>query len=125
MAIVLLIIGVVMVTAAVRNTTDVLGTLLKEDFTGQNNFIYWLVAILIIGGVGYIPTLKGISNVFLILLIVVLFLTKGRPGLPGAGFFEQFNKALGLTQLQTQQQNVTQQIQPTQIPNINFNTGAA
>jgi NADH:ubiquinone oxidoreductase subunit 6 (subunit J) len=97
MAIVLLIIGAVMVTAAVRNTVTTSGSqegltdLLEGDFAGQNNFIFWVVSILIIGGAGYIPGLKNLSNAFLVLVIVVLFLSKG-------GFFQQFENALNTTQ---------------------------
>lgn len=96
MAIVLLIIGAVMVISAVRDTVvangsqEGLGPLLKGDFTGQNNFIFWVVSILIIGGAGYIPGLKNLSNAFLVLIIVVLFLSKG-------GFFQQFQTALNST----------------------------
>jgi hypothetical protein len=96
MAIVLLIIGTVMTVAAVRNTvstngsTEGLTQLLEGDFTGQNNYIFWLVSILVIGGAGYIPGFKNLSNAFLVLVIVVLFLSKG-------GFFNQFQSALEST----------------------------
>lgn len=84
----LIIVGVVLLVAAVRDTIggqDGLFTLLKNDFTGQNNFSYWLVSILIIGAVGYIPTLKPLSRMFLALVIIVLFISQG-------GFFSKFNR---------------------------------
>lgn len=93
----LVIIGVVLLIAAVRGTTGDSGsqkglfTLVKGDFSGPNNFIYWFVAILIIGMIGYIPDLKKLSVAFLTLVIVVLFLSRG-------GFFQQFTSALGSTQ---------------------------
>lgn len=73
----LIIIGVVLVVASVRNTQDDLYTLVKGDFSGQNNYLYWMVSILIIGAVGYVPTLKPLSRMFLALLVVVLFLSHG------------------------------------------------
>lgn len=84
----LLIVGIVLVVSAVRGTTDNLTTLVKGDFTGQDNFIYWFVSILIIGALGYIDALKGLSRMFLALVIVVLFLRNG-------GFFQQAQSALG------------------------------
>lgn len=83
----LLIVGIVMITSAVRNTTDELTTAIKGDFTGKDNFLYWMVSILIIGAIGYIPTLRHLSRVFLVLVIVVLFLSNG-------GFFTKFNQQL-------------------------------
>lgn len=94
-----IIIGLVMVIAAVRNTvadtkdangnvTDAgLATLLKHDFTGQNNYIYWVVSILIIGAIGYIKPLQPVSRAFMLLVIIVLFLSN-------KGVFAQFNSAL-------------------------------
>jgi len=61
--------------------------LVKGDFAGQGNFIYWLVAILAVGVLGYIPRVRPISDAFLVLIIVVLFLSK-------KGFFAQFNQSI-------------------------------
>jgi hypothetical protein len=95
----LLIIGAVLLTASVRNTQDDLFTLVKGDFSGQGNFIFWVVSLLIIGAIGYIPKLKPISDGFLVLVLIVMFLTKGNPSGVGGGFFEKFTTALkGTTQ---------------------------
>jgi len=96
----LLIIGLVLVIAGVRNTqsgTGGLFTLVHGDFTGQNNFIYWFVAIIIVGLLGYVPKLKPLSTSFLVLIILVLFLKKGNASGAGGGFFQQFTNALGNT----------------------------
>jgi hypothetical protein len=83
MPFVLIIIGVVFLDAAVRNTVSDsasgpgLTTLLKGDFTGKDNFLYWMTAILIIGSVGYVDALKPISRMFMGLVLVVLFLSNG------------------------------------------------
>jgi hypothetical protein len=98
---VLIIIGVVFLDAAVRNTVSDssngpgLATLLKGDFTGPDNFLYWLTAILIIGSIGYIDALKPISRMFMVLVVLVLFLSNG-------GFFtkamsELFGKDIQLS----------------------------
>lgn len=89
MPFVLLIVGVVLVVAGVRNTQSLLLSLLKQDFTGQGSFIPWFVAILAIGAVGYVKPLKPIVTAFLVLLIIVLFLSNG-------GFFQKFISATGI-----------------------------
>jgi hypothetical protein len=94
----LLMIGIVLVIAGIRNTQDDLFALVKGDFTGQANFIYWVISILIIGAVGYVPKLKPVSTGFLVLVILVLFLKRGDPKGVGGGFFEKFTAALNITQ---------------------------
>jgi uncharacterized membrane-anchored protein len=97
MVLVLLIVGVFMVVSAAKNTVTTQGSttgmieLLQADFTGQDNFLYWLIAMLIIGGIGYIPTLKNFSNVFLALVIVGLILSNG-------GFFKEFQASIQSTE---------------------------
>jgi hypothetical protein len=91
MPFVLLILGAVLFISAIRNTQGNLFTLLGGDFTGSNNFIFWVVSILAIGALGYIPKLKPLSAAFLALVIIVLFLTKG------VGFFSQLTAGIGST----------------------------
>lgn len=86
----LLIVGVVLIVAAVRDTTDVLFTLVKGDFTGSNGktpITYWMASILLIGAIGYIKPLQPLSRIFLVLLVVVLVLSHG-------GLFDKFNAQL-------------------------------
>jgi len=90
----LLIIGLFLLVAGVRDTQDCLFALVKGDFQGNDNFIFWFLAILIIGAIGYIPNLKPFSTAFLILLLVVLFLKKGTSAGVGGGFFTQFTSAI-------------------------------
>jgi hypothetical protein len=97
----LLLVGLVLLISGVKNTQDTLFATVKGDFVGQDNFIYWFVAILIIGAVGYIPKLKPISTAFLALVIVVLFLKKGSSNGLGGGFFAQATSALGSTSTAT------------------------
>lgn len=80
----LLIVGLVLIVAGVRNTVEDNGTqkglitLVKGDFTGNNNFTYWLVSILIVGSIGYISDLRKLSRAFLTLIIIgLLFSNKG------------------------------------------------
>lgn len=87
----LVIIGLTLLISGVKNTQGDLFTLVKGDFTGPKNFIFWTVSILIIGAIGYIPKLKPVANSFLVLVIVVLFLSN-------KGFFANFNQQIGASQ---------------------------
>lgn len=94
----LLIIGVVFIVSAINNTQSQLVVLLKNDFTGQANFVYWLAALLIIGAIGYVEKLKPVSDGLLVLIILVLLLSRGNPKFNTAGgFFQQLTAALGTT----------------------------
>jgi hypothetical protein len=84
----LIIIGLALLITAIRGTTGAFFTLVKGDFTGNGNFIYWLVAILVIGAVGYIKKLQPVSDMMLALVLIVLFLKSG------TGFFDQFTKQI-------------------------------
>lgn len=83
----LLIIGLALVVSGLRGQSSALVSLVKADFTGQHNFIDWIIAILIIGSLGYIDSLRPLSRIFTALVIVVLFLSDG-------GFFTQFSSAI-------------------------------
>jgi hypothetical protein len=94
MAFALLIIGLALVTVTVRNTQDTFTARVANDFRGPGNFVYWIVAILIIGSVGYVKKLKGLSDAFLVMVLLVLILKRGNPGMPAGGFFQQFTNAI-------------------------------
>lgn len=102
MPLALVLLGVLFLTAAVRGDkcngqqcSDLLFSTLKDDFTGPNNFIYWGIALWIIGAAGYYKPLKPLSNAFLGLVILVLFLSN-------RGFFQKFMEQIGSTQSATQ-----------------------
>lgn len=84
----LLIFGALLLVAGVRGTASQLYGLLKGDFVegfASTSFVAWVVAILAIGSVGYVKKLQPISDAFLLLLVVVLALVKGK------GFFDPVN----------------------------------
>lgn len=74
----LAIIGIVLIITGIRGTVTgtnpSLTSLVKSDFTGQGNYIYWLVAILLLGSLGYIESLKTLSRAFMTLVVIVLFI---------------------------------------------------
>lgn len=101
MPLALVLLGVLFLTAAARGAkcgsdgqtqcADVLFSTLKSDFTGPGNFLYWGIALWVIGAAGYYKPLKPLSNAFLGLVILVLFLSN-------KGFFQQFMSQIGSTQ---------------------------
>jgi hypothetical protein len=96
---VLIIVGAVILVTAINGTTGQLGTMLRADIFGSHGFIYWFLAILVIGAIGYIKPFKKLSDWLLVLVVLVLFLAnKG-------GVFAQFNTAL--TTIGTSSQTAT------------------
>lgn len=80
--------GIVLVVATIRGNLRFLGRLLAAEFVGTGSFLYWLVAIMLIGSVGYIRPLKPLSDAFIGLLLLVFLLKNG------SGFFDKFNEAI-------------------------------
>ena len=97
MPFVFIIIGVALLVSSVRNTQGDLYALVKGDFAGAGNFIFWAISIMLIGALGYIPNFKGLSVAFLTLVVVVLVLTKGNPNGTGGGFFQKFTQQVNST----------------------------
>jgi hypothetical protein len=89
MPIVLIIVGGLFLTAAVRwnEGGSNIWKLLGNDLTSSNkgNFFAWAVAIILIGAVGYIDELKPVANTMIGLIIVVLLLSNN-------GFFANLEK---------------------------------
>lgn len=110
MPLALIFIGVLFLVAAVRGDkcngqqcSTVLFTTIKDDFTGPNNFIYWGLALFIIGAAGYYKPLKPLSNAFLGLVILVLFISN-------KGFFEKFMEQIKSTTAAQSNVNTNQSI---------------
>lgn len=88
------IVGIVFVIAGVRGTSDDLLTLLRGDLIGsENNFFYWIIAIAVLGSLGYVDTFRPLSRALLLLVLVVLILTEGKKE-AGGGLFEKFTQAM-------------------------------
>jgi hypothetical protein len=92
MPIILAIIAIGCLLVGFQGTAGQLGTLLKGDFTGKNNFGLWVLAFIVIGSVGYIPGLKKLSDMFLLIVVIgIVFANdKGTSG----GFFSKIQSAI-------------------------------
>lgn len=89
MPFVLLIFGIAFVMAGYHGNASQLFNKIGSEFVGTPSFGRWALAILVIGSLGFIRPLKPISNAFLILVLIVLFLSN-------RGFFASFNRQFGL-----------------------------
>lgn len=74
--------GLILVLTGLKGDGGKLWGLVQGDFVGPNNFVYWMVAMLVLGALGYIPALEKLSRLFVILVVVVLLLDN-------KGFFAQ------------------------------------
>lgn len=90
MAFVLIIFGVAFLLAGYHGNASKLFSKIGGEFSGTPSFGKWAIAILTIGGLGYIKPFKTISDAFIILVLVVLFLSN-------KGFFASFSQQFGLT----------------------------
>jgi flagellar biosynthesis component FlhA len=89
-----IIVGTVLLISGVKGTSQDLLSLVKGDLTGSNNFVYWIIAILVVGSIGYIPGFRKFSIAFLSLVLIVLFLKEGNPNGSGGGFFQEFQNSI-------------------------------
>jgi hypothetical protein len=84
----LITIGVLIFFSALNNTAGALGKQLYADlFSEDGGFVYWVVGIVIVGAIGYIPSLKKPSDLFMVLIILAMLLQN-------KGFFQQLQSGL-------------------------------
>lgn len=83
------VLGVVFITAGVRGKTLDLIALIKDDFSGQPNYFEWMIAIFLVGAIGYVDELRTISRMFLTLLILGLLFSDYRKN---PQIFQQFTQ---------------------------------
>lgn len=83
----LVIIGLVMIVTGAKGTQNELSEQLVKDFTGEGNFLYWIVSIGAIGSLGYIKSIEPLSRAFMALIIIAMVIRNG-------GFFDKFTEAL-------------------------------
>lgn len=123
MAFALVFIGLILIVTGSRNTYAGFGAQLQSDFTGSNNFITWIVALGVVGALGYIKNLRTFSHYFMALIIVGLFLSNG-------GFFQNFQKALATgptapTAAATPTLSIGADNSPTTAANVDAKTASA
>ncbi len=97
MPIALLIIGALLIVSGAEGKTKALGSHLASDFVGTNGskgFAVWVLALVAIGAIGYVPRAKPLSDAFLALIIVVIFLDNNQNS---SGFFANITEVINGT----------------------------
>ena len=97
MSFALIVIGILFTVSAVRNTHVCLVNTIIGEFRGPGNFLYWVAALAILGAIGYSETLRPLSDGLLVLILLALFLTRGKQGL-----FKNLSDELGTTKASPQ-----------------------
>lgn len=87
MPFVLIVIGVTLLVAGAQDTQGKLFALIQGDFVKRPSFIPWIVALLVIGMLGYIDAIRSLMRAFLGLVIIGILLSN-------RGFFAQLQAAL-------------------------------
>lgn len=80
----LFFVATILIVTAFRGTTGQFFSTLTGDIAG---FVVWIVAIGVVGAIGYVPGLKKISDGFLVLILLVMFISN-------KGFFANFNQQI-------------------------------
>lgn len=96
MILIVLAIGVLLVVSGIKGTETDLAQQIEGDLfgkTGSTGFLPWLVAVLVVGGLGYVPYLEKPSKYLTALIIVVIFFANG-------GVFAQFFNAISAVESQ-------------------------
>lgn len=88
MPLVILVFAVIILFSAINNKLSDLSALVKEDWQPSKgvSFGVWLLAIVVIGVIGYYKPLKAFSNTFLVLVFVAIIISN-------KGFYSQFASA--------------------------------
>lgn len=94
MPFVFIIVGIVFLVSGVRGQSSNLVTLIEGDLTGKNNFVYWILAILAIGALGYVQDLRQVSRAFLALVLIVLVVEENKKTSGGGGLVAEFTSAV-------------------------------
>ena len=87
MPFVLVLGGLLLIITGARGTYAQFGSLVAGEFTGKPNFIYFALAIFLIGAVGYIDSLRTVSRLMLALVLIGIVIAN-------KGFFANFTAAL-------------------------------
>lgn len=90
----LVFVGILLIVVGFQDTYKQFGTQVQNDFSGQGNFIYWLISIGVIGALGYVKEFQTFSRVFIGLLILSMLLSKKGGIAQGITFFNSFNSAV-------------------------------
>lgn len=82
----LIFIGLLLVITGAKGTQSALASELREDFTGDRNFTYWIIALGSIGALGYVESFRSFSRWFMALILIAMIIRND-------GFFDKLMQA--------------------------------
>lgn len=77
---ILVVVACALMLFSVRGDPEAFGALVARDFTGNKGFATFAGAFVVIGAIGFVPQLKPVSRIFLVLMVVALVLAFYRGG---------------------------------------------
>ena len=83
------LVGLMLLVSGIKGTTKDLVDVVKDDFTGDNNFIFWVAAMAFLVAVGQIKAIRPLTQGFLWLVIIVLIVQS-------EGLLEKFTRQVKL-----------------------------
>jgi hypothetical protein len=75
-----ILVGALLLVAAWKKKHGELFDLLKDDFTGEGNFVYWVLAIIALIALGTFRPIRPITDGFLGLVVLVIIIAPYRNG---------------------------------------------
>lgn len=73
-------IGAIFLIAAWKKKHPELFSLIKDDFTGTGNFVYWVMAIVFLVALGTFKPIRPVTDAFLGLVILIIIIAPYRNG---------------------------------------------
>lgn len=78
MPVVFLLLGLILIASAVRNTQGELGSLWQQQFTGEGSFTSWLIVFVMLAALGSIKAFEPLAKAMMVLVLLVLILVNSQ-----------------------------------------------
>lgn len=92
MPILFFFVAILLIVSAINDKTEILSDLVVSDFKGSDKiapFQIWILALFLIGALGYVKQIKPLANAFLVLVILIMILSN-------KGFFGKLTSSFGV-----------------------------
>ncbi len=86
----LIVVGLVLVITSIQNTYAALGAQITKDFSGSQGFLVWILALIAVGALGYVPGWEKFSRWFLALILIAIILAQSKNSNAQGGIFGRF-----------------------------------
>jgi hypothetical protein len=83
----LFVLATLLIVTGIRENQKALMDQVRIDFTGSGNFFYWVLAVSLIGALGYIDSFRTVSRVAIGLIVLVFIISH-------EGFFAKLQEGI-------------------------------